>query len=162
MTLSDSSNKLSAGSFSSLRNKQWGERGPCVSSQLFSFMNVHVISSARWRYNPRAVAWEFSLAREQQTQRHHTALIGCFYLFALTLLAPNSDREQLLRRCFECSWDFYFLWQGKKEHKRGLLGFGSAASWRDVWKECQSFFIWIMLIRPWSVGVYCRWPVMPV
>ena len=132
MTLDDSSNKLSSGSF--LVEETSSEVKEClvwaVRYELFSFMNVHVISSARWRHNPPAVTGEFSLAlrlqEERHTQRHHTALVGCCHLFALPLYPPNDDREQLLRCSFEFLWDVYFLWRRHREHKRGLFGRGGA------------------------------------
>lgn len=138
MTLNDSSNTLRR-KFSALGNKQQSEWVPCLSSQLFGYMKVHVISSAGWRHNPPAVTREFSLAQGQQTQRHHTAPAGRCCLFTLPL-NPQVMTEHLLRWCFEFYGDFYFLWQRKTEHKRGLFGL-LCHSWR------QSFLIWVMLIR---------------
>lgn len=58
MTSNESSNELPRWEFSAGNRRS--ERAPCPSSQLFTSMNVHVIPSARWGYNPRAVyRWIF-------------------------------------------------------------------------------------------------------
>lgn len=135
MTLDDSSNELSGGTF--LVEETSSGLKEClvwaVRYELFSFMNAHVISSARWRYNPQAVTREFSLAlmvaEERKTQRHHTDLVGCYANSSpCRFYPPNDDKEQLLRWCFEFVLDVYFLWQRNREHKIWFGGDGSVCS----------------------------------
>lgn len=112
---------------------------------------------------------EFSLAsrlqKSDRSQRHHTALVGCFQLFTQQLHPPwmmiesSSSGDAL---------SFYgtFIFSGEETHgtREGCLAeavqFALRFPGTNVVKDCQSFLIWVMLISPGTFGLHRRWPVM--
>lgn len=100
-----------------------------VRYELLSFMNVHVMSSARWRHNPRAVAEQFSLALGLQRRDTLKGIIqpllaastsSPFFFF----LPPNDDREQLLQVML---WIFngkfiFFGWEEEASARKSRFG----------------------------------------
>lgn len=113
------------------------------------------------RLLPGSFLWPWGCRRATDSKASHSS---CWLLPPLhpAALPSNDDREQLLR------WRFEFLFslaekQRARERVVWLRRFSLLCdSWRDVWNECQSILIWVMLIWLCIFGAYCRWPVMSV
>lgn len=102
-----------------------------VRHEQFSFMNVHVISKARWTYNPLAVTGEFSLASSP-----------CRF-------TPNDDREQLLWWCleiFEKKQKKPRAWQGCLVESFQFVVRFLARSLKTVSLIFNLFFYWLDLL----------------
>lgn len=116
MTLDDSSNKLSRG-HSLVPETSTGVKErlvPAVRYELFSFMNVHVISSARWRYNPPAVTREFSLALRLQESDRLKGIIQLLLAAATSSLCRFSPRAMIESSSSADALNFYgtFIFSG--------------------------------------------------
>lgn len=82
------------------------------------------VCSARWRYSRPAVAGEFSLARELEAQRHHTAPASRCATSTTLCFTPSDDERAALLVTLWIFMGLWFLWQRNREPKSDLFSQG--------------------------------------
>lgn len=149
MTLSDSSNTLSGGSFL-LKETSSGVKECLVWAVSCSVSWMYMLypqpgEGTIHRLLPESFLWHKGNKLKGITQLLLAATTSSPWRFN----PPNNDRAAPPVTLWIFTGHLFSLAKKKQSTREGcLVGFSLLCdSWCDVWKECQSFLIWVMLIK---------------